>query len=418
MSFFIVIILLIIAFYWFSHLKKHSTPKHLQNNNDFTSSDNNSKLQDITTSASVPDEKSNLNEKEITKKSEHSAPVNVPIIQNKEKTSDEQKLLDESENITTVQVTSKIKLRDDWKPLIRAETFESKKSEKFIELVETLNNEYQQHGFNYYIHPDVEDVIRKIQTILSMPYRMISFDTSINQNSLIVNIDWQEFTEEPIRFYFPNDYFVVDIETTGLDYETDEIVEIAAMKVVNNHIESMENWYNKDAVISDYLKTNTTLTQEFITANGIDIDTAVQKFRDYVGYNSILVGHNIGFDISFLRQSMRLRSIKQKTLYSNFSNYFIDTMLIAKYFSHSTLKKHSVDFMVANDPTLNPKKLEQHFAISDIQIEKNIFDQEKDILGKDFIGEFDADLMGWALPKYNLNEVHDEINTISYTMLR
>jgi len=341
----------------------------------------------------------------------------VPIIQNKEKTSDEQELLDESENITTVQVTSKIKLRDDWKPLIRAETFESEKSDEFIELVETLNNEHQQHGFNYYIHPDVEDVIRKIQTILSMPYRMISFDTSINQNSLIVNIDWQESTEEPIRFYFPNDYFVVDIETTGLDYETDEIVEIAAMKVVNNHIESMENWYNKDAVISDYLKTNTTLTQEFITANGIDIDTAVQQFREYVGYNSILVGHNIGFDISFLRQSMRLRSIKQKTLYSNFSNYFIDTMLIAKYFSHSTLKKHSVDFMVANDPTLNPEKLEQHFAISDIQIEKNIFDQEKDILGKDFIGEFDADLMGWALPKYNLNEVHDEINTISYSML-
>ncbi|MCT4380651.1 hypothetical protein EFE13_06345 [Leuconostoc pseudomesenteroides] len=98
-----------------------------------------------------------------------------------------------------------------------------------------------------------------------------------------------------------------------------------------------------------------------MTANGIDIDTAVQQFREYVGYNSILVGHNIGFDISFLRQSMRLRSIKQKTLYSNFSNYFIDTMLIAKYFSHSTLKKHSVDFMVANDPTLNPKQLEQHF---------------------------------------------------------
>ena len=39
MSFFIVIILLIIAFYWFSHFKKHSTPKHLQNNSDFTPSD-------------------------------------------------------------------------------------------------------------------------------------------------------------------------------------------------------------------------------------------------------------------------------------------------------------------------------------------------------------------------------------------
>lgn len=417
MSFFIVIILLIIAFYWFSHIKKPSAPRHLQHNSDPMASDSTSELKDTTPSASAPNEKSNLNEKEITKKSEHSAPVNVPIIQNKEKTSDEQELLDESENISTVQVTSKIKLRDDWKPLIRTETFESKKSDEFIELVETLNNEHQQHGFNYHIHPDVEDVIRKIQTILSMPYRMISFDTSIDQNSLIVNIDWQEFTEEPIRLYFPNDYFVVDIETTGLDYETDEIVEIAAMKVVNNHIESMKNWYNKDAVISDYLKTNTTLTQEFITANGIEIDTAVQQFRDYVG-DSILVGHNIGFDISFLRQSMRLRSIKQKTLYSNFSNYFIDTMLIAKYFSHSTLKKHSVDFMVANDPTLNPKQLEQHFAISDIQIEKKLFDQEKEILGKDFIGEFDADLMGWALPKYTLNKVHDEINTVSYNMLR
>ena len=414
MSFFIVIILLIIAFYWFSHIKKTSAPRHLQHNSDLIASDSTSELQDTTTSATGPNEKLNLNGKEITKKSEYSAPLTVAMIQNKEKTSDEQ---EESENITTVQVTSKIKLKDDWKPLIRTETFESKKSDEFIELVETLNKEHQQHGFSYYVHPDVENVIKRIQTILSMPYRMISFDTLINQNSLIVNIEWQEFTEEPIRFYFPNDYFVVDIETTGLDYETDEIVEIAAMKVVNNHIESMKNWYNKDAVISDYLKTNTTLTQEFITANGIDIDTAVQKFRDYVGYNSILVGHNIGFDISFLRQSMRLRSIKQKTLYSNFSNYFIDTMLIAKYFSHSTLKKHSVDFMVANDPTLNPKKLEQHFAISDIQIEKNIFDQEKDILGKDFIGEFDADLMGWALPKYNLNEVHDEINTISYSML-
>ena len=44
---------------------------------------------------------------------------------------------------------------------------------------------------------------------------------------------------------FPKNYIVIDIETTGLDTSIDSIIEIGAIKVVNNSVESTFSFFGK-----------------------------------------------------------------------------------------------------------------------------------------------------------------------------
>ncbi len=52
----------------------------------------------------------------------------------------------------------------------------------------------------------------------------------------------------------PNDYIVLDIETTGLDPDWDSIIEIGAIKVIDNKVvESFESLINPEIEIDDFI---------------------------------------------------------------------------------------------------------------------------------------------------------------------
>ena len=124
--------------------------------------------------------------------------------------------------------------------------------------------------------------------------------------------------------YLVDDYVLVDIETTGLSPQKDDIIEIGAIKVKNNVVvESYSTLLKIDRKVPSYITNLTGITTDMIEKEGREISEVLKEFVDFAG-NNILVGHNVNFDINFIYDKC------EKYLEQPLSNDFIDTMKIAK----------------------------------------------------------------------------------------
>lgn len=98
-----------------------------------------------------------------------------------------------------------------------------------------------------------------------------------------------------------NEYVVIDLEMTGLSAKTDQIIEIGAVKIKDNQIvDKMECLVNPKCKIPTRVVELTGITDEMVQ-QGMDKDEAISKLLDFI-QGHILVGQNINFDYSFLKQ--------------------------------------------------------------------------------------------------------------------
>lgn len=98
-----------------------------------------------------------------------------------------------------------------------------------------------------------------------------------------------------------NEYVVLDLEMTGLSAKTDQIIEIGAVKIKDNQVvATMECLVNPKCKIPTRVTELTGITDEMVQS-GMDKDKAVEELLQFIdGY--VLVGQNITFDYSFLKQ--------------------------------------------------------------------------------------------------------------------
>lgn len=98
-----------------------------------------------------------------------------------------------------------------------------------------------------------------------------------------------------------NEYVVLDLEMTGLSAKTDQIIEIGAVKIKDNQVvDTMECLVNPNCKIPSRVVELTGITDEMV-ASGVDKDVAIAELLDFID-GQILVGQNINFDYSFLKQ--------------------------------------------------------------------------------------------------------------------
>ena len=135
---------------------------------------------------------------------------------------------------------------------------------------------------------------------------------------------------------FPNNYVLIDIETTGLSPDYDEIIELAAIKVCNNEIiDTFSSFVKPSFEIDEFITELTGITNSMVS-NAPDITSVIDKYLDFIGEN-IIIGHNVNFDINFIYD------FAQKNGY-NFSNDFVDTMRLFRKL-HPELKHHRLSDM-------------------------------------------------------------------------
>ena len=152
-----------------------------------------------------------------------------------------------------------------------------------------------------------------------------------------------------------NDFVIIDIETTGLSVENDEILEIGAIRIVNGKtVEEYERLIAVKTEIAQTISELTGITQEQVKENGKPINEALPSFMDFVK-GSEVAGYNVNFDHDFLlaecsRQGIDITKIK-----------FTDVMTIVK----SKLKGMRSYNLESVAKRLGITTKQQHRALSD-----------------------------------------------------
>jgi DNA polymerase III epsilon subunit family exonuclease len=118
-------------------------------------------------------------------------------------------------------------------------------------------------------------------------------------------------------------YVVFDIETTGLDFALNKIIEIGAVKLKNGEItETFSQLIDPMVFLPSKIIELTGITEDDLKGKPA-IEKVLPQFYEFCK-NSVLVGHNIiDFDMKFI-------DISAKNLNIRFDNKRVDTLLLAR----------------------------------------------------------------------------------------
>jgi len=120
------------------------------------------------------------------------------------------------------------------------------------------------------------------------------------------------------------DFVAVDLETTGLDKFKDRITEIGAVRFKNGReTESFSTLVNPAIPIPAVITTLTGISDDTV-ADAPAFEEVAEKLHTFLG-DAIIVGHQVEFDIGFLREAFgRINSSWKMT------NQTIDTAQLAR----------------------------------------------------------------------------------------
>lgn len=186
---------------------------------------------------------------------------------------------------------------------------------------------------------------------------------------------------------FPENFCVVDIETTGLDYSCD-IIEVSALKIRNEKVVDSysnlirpESYYldgNQRVYIDEFISELTGITNDMLDSANSLVDV-IPGFRDFIG-SDIIIGHNVvSFDANFLYDTF------SKHLNTVFSNDLVDTMRLSRWIVPDLDHHRLVD--LAHLFSLETSGM--HRGLKDCEITLQCFYGLKDIAIKNF-GNIDS----------------------------
>lgn len=98
-------------------------------------------------------------------------------------------------------------------------------------------------------------------------------------------------------------YVVIDVETTGLDCDKSEILELGAIRVIDHEItDTFSALVWPEQPIPSEITALTGITQDAVSVQGAALQPLLEQFWTFVG-QSLVIGHNLDFDLAFLKKA-------------------------------------------------------------------------------------------------------------------
>lgn len=145
-------------------------------------------------------------------------------------------------------------------------------------------------------------------------------------------------------------YVVMDVETTGMDYDNDRIIEVGLLKVTEDVIDDrFQCFVQCESNIPEAVTKLTGITNEMIESQGMKEEEAFEKIQEFVG-KDLVIGYNVKFDMNFFQRLgervgkvitiKKTRDVLQlaRRKIDDLENYQLKT--VAAYFSLDTTNVH------------------------------------------------------------------------------
>ena len=158
-----------------------------------------------------------------------------------------------------------------------------------------------------------------------------------------------------------SEFVVFDVETTGFSARNDKITEIGAVKIVDGKIvDRFSQLINPEKEIPPRVVEITGITQALV-ADCPTIEEVLPDFVDFIG-DAVLVAHNAGFDIGFMRANYGRMGFE-------LNNAVIDTLEFSRNI-FKEFKNHKLGTIAKN---LNVSLENAHRAVHDAEATAEVF---------------------------------------------
>lgn len=167
-------------------------------------------------------------------------------------------------------------------------------------------------------------------------HRMIKKQTSARERNKIVHC-----------------YTVIDVETDGVEVNTNHLIELGAVRMEGEQQKEFHCLIIHDSPLPPAITQLTGISAALLKSQGTSLENALQEFVAFVG-DTPLVGYNIDFDMRFLQKALSevhlqpltnrtydlLRFVKKENMFLD--NYKLQTVL-AHYGIQATVIHRALD---------------------------------------------------------------------------
>lgn len=195
-------------------------------------------------------------------------------------------------------------------------------------------------------------------------------------------------------YKYTADYVLFDLETTGISCNTDEVIEISALKVRNGRIADEFSELVNPGMPIPYAASRVNNITDRMVKDAPHFNEVLEQFVDFAG-DDVLVGHNIcTFDMKFIYRDC------ERYFGKTLSNDYIDTLRLAKVifpdWKHRRLSDLAEYYGISTDGA--------HRALADCKMNQQVFENMGKELSKQSAKQSTENSMGQAARSNAENE--------------
>ena len=216
---------------------------------------------------------------------------------------------------------------------------------------------------------------------------------------------------EFFKIFKEGEMIIFDTETTGLDTLNDDIIQIAAVRIVEGKLkETFEVFINTEKDISESEKVHH-ISREHLDRFGVSPQKGLIDFLNFCGPEATLVAHNIGYDDAILTSNLiRFCNIQL----DDYCREKFDSITLTKLI-HPDLQSYKLGFLIE---TLQFEGENSHNALDDVKATFSLLEKLNASSNKhiNLQNEFLSDIKNNSLiVKFNsrFKEIHNLFSQIS-----